>query len=189
MNITGYGSVSLQISSSPWNFKVLKHSLKAKPRSNYFWVLSLKGKKGNKTTLASFDDVTLVRGFTMTCPVSRIKKKKKTWCESLPFHPLLFFLVFLRHNSGSCVSVTGLPDPFAKVVVDGSGQCHSTDTVKSTLDPKWNQHYDLWVQNNERCHYRHVHTHPKHTHVSKMRKFLFLGGKHFFHHVFDPLTL
>lgn len=39
----------------------------------------------------------------------------------------------------------GLPDPFAKVVVDGSGQCHSTDTVKSTLDPKWNQHYDLWV--------------------------------------------
>lgn len=39
----------------------------------------------------------------------------------------------------------GLPDPFAKVVVDGSGQCHSTDTVKSTLDPKWNQHYDLCV--------------------------------------------
>jgi len=42
----------------------------------------------------------------------------------------------------SCVCV-GLPDPFTKVVVDGSGQCHSTDTVKSTLDPKWNQHYDL----------------------------------------------
>lgn len=38
---------------------------------------------------------------------------------------------------------TGLPDPFAKVVVDGSGQCHSTDTVRNTLDPKWNQHYDL----------------------------------------------
>lgn len=38
-----------------------------------------------------------------------------------------------------------LPDPFAKIVVDGSGQCHSTDTVKSTLDPKWNQHYDLYV--------------------------------------------
>ncbi|KAL8163593.1 UNVERIFIED_CONTAM: hypothetical protein K2H54_031191, partial [Gekko kuhli] len=39
-----------------------------------------------------------------------------------------------------------LPDPFAKVVVDGSGQCHSTDTVKNTLDPKWNQHYDLRVE-------------------------------------------
>eukprot|EP00064_Thunnus_orientalis_P018401 superscaffoldBa00004230_g18500 len=38
-----------------------------------------------------------------------------------------------------------LPDPFAKVVVDGSGQCHSTDTVRNTLDPKWNQHYDLSV--------------------------------------------
>ena len=40
-------------------------------------------------------------------------------------------------------SPLGLPDPFAKIVVDGSGQCHSTDTVKNTLDPKWNQHYDL----------------------------------------------
>ncbi|XP_018595509.1 E3 ubiquitin-protein ligase SMURF1-like isoform X1 [Scleropages formosus] len=38
-----------------------------------------------------------------------------------------------------------LPDPFAKVVVDGSGQCHSTDTVKSSLDPKWNQYYDLYI--------------------------------------------
>uniref|UniRef100_A0AAY5EAT6 HECT-type E3 ubiquitin transferase n=1 Tax=Electrophorus electricus TaxID=8005 RepID=A0AAY5EAT6_ELEEL len=41
--------------------------------------------------------------------------------------------------------VSGLPDPFAKVVVDGSGQCHSTDTVRNTLDPKWNQHYDLYI--------------------------------------------
>ncbi|XP_072916770.1 E3 ubiquitin-protein ligase SMURF1 isoform X2 [Hemitrygon akajei] len=40
---------------------------------------------------------------------------------------------------------TGLPDPFAKIIVDGSGQCHSTDTVKNTLDPKWNQHYDLYI--------------------------------------------
>lgn len=38
-----------------------------------------------------------------------------------------------------------LPDPFAKISVDGSGQCHSTDTCKATLDPKWNQHYDLYV--------------------------------------------
>uniref|UniRef100_A0A7N8YFQ7 E3 ubiquitin-protein ligase SMURF1 n=1 Tax=Mastacembelus armatus TaxID=205130 RepID=A0A7N8YFQ7_9TELE len=49
-----------------------------------------------------------------------------------------------------CLSVVpylpaGLPDPFAKVVVDGSGQCHSTDTVRNTLDPKWNQHYDLYI--------------------------------------------
>lgn len=38
-----------------------------------------------------------------------------------------------------------LPDPFVRVSVDGSGQTHSTDTVKNTLDPKWNQHYDLYL--------------------------------------------
>ncbi|XP_029044863.1 E3 ubiquitin-protein ligase SMURF1 [Osmia bicornis bicornis] len=38
-----------------------------------------------------------------------------------------------------------LPDPFAKITVDGSGQCHSTHTVKATLDPMWNQHYDLYI--------------------------------------------
>ena len=38
---------------------------------------------------------------------------------------------------------TGLPDPFAKVVVEDSGQCHCTEPIKATLDPKWNQHYDL----------------------------------------------
>jgi len=43
------------------------------------------------------------------------------------------------------ICFTGLPDPFAKISVDGSGQCHSTDTCKATLDPKWNQHYDLYV--------------------------------------------
>lgn len=39
----------------------------------------------------------------------------------------------------------GLPDPFAKISVDGSGQCHSTETVKNTLDPKWHSHYDLYI--------------------------------------------
>uniref|UniRef100_A0A8C8J0I1 E3 ubiquitin-protein ligase SMURF2 n=1 Tax=Oncorhynchus tshawytscha TaxID=74940 RepID=A0A8C8J0I1_ONCTS len=51
-------------------------------------------------------------------------------------------------NNDGVMPVTfspSLPDPFAKVVVDGSGQCHSTDTVKNTLDPKWNQHYDLYI--------------------------------------------
>ncbi|XP_045601991.2 E3 ubiquitin-protein ligase SMURF2 isoform X2 [Procambarus clarkii] len=38
-----------------------------------------------------------------------------------------------------------LPDPFAKISVEGSGQCHSTDTCRNTLDPKWNQYYDLYV--------------------------------------------
>ncbi|XP_017779182.1 PREDICTED: E3 ubiquitin-protein ligase SMURF2 [Nicrophorus vespilloides] len=38
-----------------------------------------------------------------------------------------------------------LPDPFAKISVDGSGQCHSTETIRNTLDPKWNSHYDLYI--------------------------------------------
>lgn len=38
-----------------------------------------------------------------------------------------------------------LPDPFVRITVDGSGQTHSTDSSKNTLDPKWNQHYDLYV--------------------------------------------
>ncbi|XP_043282446.1 E3 ubiquitin-protein ligase Smurf1 isoform X2 [Venturia canescens] len=42
-----------------------------------------------------------------------------------------------------------LPDPFAKITVDGSGQCHSTDTCTATLDPKWNQHYDLYIGKND----------------------------------------
>lgn len=42
-----------------------------------------------------------------------------------------------------------LPDPFAKISVDGSGQCHSTETVKNTTDPKWNSHYDLYIGKND----------------------------------------
>ncbi|XP_014219379.1 E3 ubiquitin-protein ligase SMURF2 [Copidosoma floridanum] len=42
-----------------------------------------------------------------------------------------------------------LPDPFAKIAVDGSDQWHSTDTCKATLDPKWNQHYDLYIGKND----------------------------------------
>ena len=38
-----------------------------------------------------------------------------------------------------------LPDPFARISVDGSGQTHTTDISRNTLDPKWNQHYDLYI--------------------------------------------
>lgn len=61
---------------------------------------------------------------------------------------MLYFSILLSYSYlklGAFYPLSGLPDPFAKVVVDGSGQCHSTDTVRNTLDPKWNQHYDLWV--------------------------------------------
>ena len=38
-----------------------------------------------------------------------------------------------------------LPDPFVRVSVDNSGQTHATESSKNTLDPKWNQHYDLYL--------------------------------------------
>ena len=38
-----------------------------------------------------------------------------------------------------------LPDPFVRITVDGSGQTHATETSKNTLDPKWNQHFDLYI--------------------------------------------
>ncbi|RWS15628.1 E3 ubiquitin-protein ligase SMURF2-like protein [Dinothrombium tinctorium] len=43
------------------------------------------------------------------------------------------------------IRLTSLPDPFCKVIVEGSGQCHSTDTAKDTLNPKWNTHFDLFI--------------------------------------------
>ncbi|KAM7297047.1 uncharacterized protein ISCGN_022201 [Ixodes scapularis] len=49
-----------------------------------------------------------------------------------------------------------LPDPFCKISVDGSGQCHSTDACKNTLDPKWNQHYDLYSTVRELQEYNHL---------------------------------
>uniref|UniRef100_G1NZR5 E3 ubiquitin-protein ligase n=1 Tax=Myotis lucifugus TaxID=59463 RepID=G1NZR5_MYOLU len=65
---------------------------------------------------------------------------------SINANPSIFclFLVLCAKNLAK-KDFFRLPDPFAKIVVDGSGQCHSTDTVKNTLDPKWNQHYDLYV--------------------------------------------
>ncbi len=65
-------------------------------------------------------------------------------CLFLLFVICYVFMLNAAKLSVVCSScLAGLPDPFAKVVVDGSGQCHSTDTVRNTLDPKWNQHYDL----------------------------------------------
>ena len=57
-----------------------------------------------------------------------------------------------------------LPDPFVKITVDScSGeksrnkngphgtqqQTHSTEVSRNTVDPKWNQHYDLLIGLND----------------------------------------
>ncbi|GAB0090167.1 E3 ubiquitin-protein ligase [Sergentomyia squamirostris] len=55
-----------------------------------------------------------------------------------------------------------LPDPFAKVSVDGTGQVHSTETCKASLDPRWNAHYDLYLGSKDAVtitvwNYRKIH--------------------------------
>jgi len=42
-----------------------------------------------------------------------------------------------------------LPDPFVRVCVENSGQTHATESSKNTLDPKWNQHYDLFISKSD----------------------------------------
>uniref|UniRef100_A0A1A9WXJ4 E3 ubiquitin-protein ligase SMURF1 n=1 Tax=Glossina brevipalpis TaxID=37001 RepID=A0A1A9WXJ4_9MUSC len=56
-------------------------------------------------------------------------------------------LEYNRRNGAHKIRITSLPDPFAKIQVEGSGsaQVFSTDVCKSTLDPKWNAHYDLFL--------------------------------------------
>lgn len=61
------------------------------------------------------------------------------------------------------ISLTGLPDPFAKILVDGSGQVYSTNVVKATLEPKWNTHYDLYLTKGDgiTIRYEHIHNNNK----------------------------
>uniref|UniRef100_A0A336MMQ5 E3 ubiquitin-protein ligase SMURF1 n=1 Tax=Culicoides sonorensis TaxID=179676 RepID=A0A336MMQ5_CULSO len=51
----------------------------------------------------------------------------------------------LNRNGAQKIRITGMPDPFAKISVDGTGQVYSTDICKASLDPKWNTHYDLYI--------------------------------------------
>ncbi|EAT37804.1 AAEL010256-PA, partial [Aedes aegypti] len=44
---------------------------------------------------------------------------------------------------------TGLPDPFAKIRVDGTAQEYKTEICKASLEPKWNTHYDLYLGKND----------------------------------------
>ncbi|KAI8436074.1 hypothetical protein MSG28_004186 [Choristoneura fumiferana] len=50
-----------------------------------------------------------------------------------------------RKYGAQKIRLTRMPDPFAKISVNGNGQVYSTTAVKATLDPKWNTHYDLYL--------------------------------------------
>ncbi|EDS44243.1 E3 ubiquitin ligase [Culex quinquefasciatus] len=50
---------------------------------------------------------------------------------------------------GAILEGPGLPDPFAKIRVDGTAQEYKTDICKASLEPKWNTHYDLYLGKND----------------------------------------
>uniref|UniRef100_A0A182FVK6 HECT-type E3 ubiquitin transferase n=1 Tax=Anopheles albimanus TaxID=7167 RepID=A0A182FVK6_ANOAL len=43
----------------------------------------------------------------------------------------------------------GLPDPFAKITVEGTRQEYTTEICKASLDPRWNSYYDLFLGKND----------------------------------------
>ncbi|KAJ3115576.1 hypothetical protein HDU96_000400 [Phlyctochytrium bullatum] len=43
------------------------------------------------------------------------------------------------------VRITSLPDPFAVITVDGE-QTHTTEVIKRTLNPYWNENFDITVR-------------------------------------------
>uniref|UniRef100_A0A182MIF4 C2 domain-containing protein n=1 Tax=Anopheles culicifacies TaxID=139723 RepID=A0A182MIF4_9DIPT len=43
----------------------------------------------------------------------------------------------------------GLPDPFARILVEGTTQEYTTEICKASLDPRWNSHYDLFLGKND----------------------------------------
>ena len=53
------------------------------------------------------------------------------------------FLVVAAHGLAK-PDVFSLPDPFAVITVD-SGQIHTTDVIKKTLNPNWDEHFDVSV--------------------------------------------
>ncbi|XP_050098787.1 E3 ubiquitin-protein ligase Smurf1 [Anopheles aquasalis] len=42
-----------------------------------------------------------------------------------------------------------LPDPFAKITVEGTRQEYTTEICKASLDPRWNSYYDLFLGKND----------------------------------------
>lgn len=70
---------------------------------------------------------------------------RRIWCGRICFVSSTIGCLSNRTPVSVVFICVGLPDPFVKISVDGSGQCHSTEAVKNTLDPKWNSHYDLYI--------------------------------------------
>lgn len=81
--------------------------------------------------------------FTVLCARNLARKDlfRKSTVTNLEF---LYF-----PTTSVLYSISGLPDTFAKVAVDGTGQVFTTEPCKASLDPKWNVHYDLFLGRND----------------------------------------
>uniref|UniRef100_A0A8C4PVU1 SMAD specific E3 ubiquitin protein ligase 2 n=1 Tax=Eptatretus burgeri TaxID=7764 RepID=A0A8C4PVU1_EPTBU len=89
---------------------------------------------------------------TILCGKNLAKKdffRKCVHFSEVVFHIRTLCTLLCAQSLAFNLVPAGLPDPFAKIVVDGSGECHSTNTVKSSLDPRWNQHYDLYISKSD----------------------------------------
>jgi Ca2+-dependent lipid-binding protein len=53
------------------------------------------------------------------------------------------FLVVAAHGLAK-LDVLSLPDPYAVIIID-SEQTHVTSVIKETLNPYWNEHFDVSV--------------------------------------------
>ena len=57
------------------------------------------------------------------------------------------------YDTSSCSLRTGFPDPFAVATIGGE-QTRTTGVIKKTLNPYWNESFDMYVSHSG----RHVRT-------------------------------
>ncbi|CBX91881.1 hypothetical protein LEMA_P045870.1 [Plenodomus lingam JN3] len=62
-------------------------------------------------------------------------------CSLLPLHRIVCPSVRRLHKSRS---ITGFPDPFAVATINGE-QTRTTNVIKKTLNPYWNESFDMYV--------------------------------------------
>lgn len=51
--------------------------------------------------------------------------------------------------------LVGFPDPFAVVTVDGE-QTHTTSVIRKTLNPYWNESFDMYIHPHQKNKYKNI---------------------------------
>lgn len=94
-------------------------------------------------------DQRLINATIFSSPVSRQILCLRESCSApspLPWSPLRITTV-VAADSLVKRDVFRLPDPFAVITVDGE-QTHTTSVIKKTLNPYWNENFDMYVHTN-----------------------------------------